>query len=103
MVLIGMIYEISPVCGSLQQHSGEESLRRGYLESQNQVHNYDDGYDDFEPRPIFGVSVPSTLIINSLIRPRALTEQVLVDDIEADEEESLVKMSTLSSSTSSSS
>ena len=51
MVLIDMIYETIPVRGSLQQHSGEESLRRGYLESQNQVHNYDDGYDDFEPRP----------------------------------------------------
>ena len=50
-VLIDMISEIMAVCGSLQQHSGEESLRRGYLESQNQVHNYDDGYDDFEPRP----------------------------------------------------
>ena len=52
MVLIDMIYETTPVCGSLQQHSGEESLRRGYLESQNQVHNYDDDdFDDFEPRP----------------------------------------------------
>ena len=47
-----MIYEITPVRGSLQQHSGEESLRRGYLESQNKVHNYnDDDFDDFVPRP----------------------------------------------------
>ena len=34
-VLIDMISEIMAVCGSLQQHSGEESLRWGCLESQN--------------------------------------------------------------------
>ena len=73
MVLIDMICETIPVRGSLQQHSGEESLRRGYLESQNQVHNYnDDDFDDFEPRPnskAFGVSDSTINLDNKQFDP----------------------------------
>ena len=58
------------MCGRLQQHSREEPLRRGCLESQDQVHNR---HHFFE-----------------LNKSRALTEEVMVDDVEADEEGSLV-------------
>ena len=89
------------MCGLLQQNSGEKPLRRGHLEPQNQVHNHSDDHDDEKPkqqgysRVSISVSYFQSLSSHdyNLIKPRALTEQVLVDDVEADEEGSLGLMS----------
>ena len=74
------------VCRCLYWHLREESLWRSYLESQNQVFVMEKNFLNSKIKKFQKISKWISNLEFSIFR--ALTEQVLVDDVEADEEAS---------------